>query len=235
MRHHSLALPVALLAALCPGSSAQAQSLIVGIPNADVTERGRVALTHESQALDLLGTPSWNSFSFITYGLAEHLELSASLVNLSAPRAGELVLGAGFKYVLPIAPARTRDWEPRITFGTTALFSLDRAAVGGWAYAHASARLPVTRTRLTAGVSYGSELLFGAGNNPVSFIAGVEQPITPWLWFVADWYSGQHTLGALIPAVQFNVGRSAIILGYKIDNDRVRPKDGPIVEVMIAF
>jgi hypothetical protein len=149
---HHYSFYVLLAALMVASSQAPAQSLIVGIPSVDVTERGRVAITHESQALDLLGTPTWNSFSFVTYGLAEHLEVSLSLVNLSVPRAGELVLGAGFKYVLPVAPSRTGAWEPRLTFGTTALFSLERSAVGGWAYAHASTRLPFTRTRLTATV-----------------------------------------------------------------------------------
>jgi hypothetical protein len=233
MKHATLAAVV--LAALLP-MRAEAQSLIVGIPNAETTPRGRFAVTHESQALVFRGPAAWNSFSFITYGVRDHLEASVSLTNLAYPQYGDLVLGAGFKWVIPVLEHRLPDWELRLTVGQMSLFSLDRSAIGGWGYAHASARLPLLRTRLTAGVSYGSELLFGAGNNPVSFMAGIEQPITPWLWLVADWYSGTHALGAFIPAVQFNIGeRVALIFGFKRDNDRTAPRDGVIGEVMVLL
>jgi hypothetical protein len=217
------------------GSAAQAQSLIVGIPNAETTPTGKVAITHESQALVFKSPAAWNSFTFITFGLAEHLEGSVSLNGLSAPRAGELSLGVGFKWILPLFTEQAREWELRATIGSMALASLDRRELGGWAYTHASVRLPRVKTRLTAGVSYGSEILFGAGNTPVAVMAGIEQPITDWLWLVADWYSGNHALGAFIPAVQFNVWKFALIAGFKLDNRRENPSDALIFEAMFMF
>ncbi len=219
------------LALLAPARGA-AQSLIVGIPNAETTPRGRFALTHESQALLFKQPVAWNSFSFLTYGVTEHVEASLALTGLSAPRSGELSLGAGFKWVEPLFETSAHAWELRLTMGASALFSLDRPAVGGWGYAHGSFRIPRAHTRITAGVSYGSDVLFGAGHTPVAAMVGVEQPITDWFWLVADWYSGYHALGAFIPAAQFNVGRFAIIAGYKLDNDRARPSDAVILEVM---
>lgn len=225
-----------LFAALAAPSLAAAQSLIVGIPNADTTPRGRVALTHESQALVFHGSPGWNSFSFVTYGVSEHVEASLSLTNLSRPQYGDLVLGAGFKWVIPVLERRLPSLELRFTVGQVSLFSLERSALGAWAYSHASVRIPRLHTRLTAGVSYASSLLFGDGSNPWSFMAGIEQPITEWLWLVADWYSGDHALGAFIPAVQFNIQeRVALIFGYKRDNNRNDPRDGLIAEVMVQL
>jgi len=214
------------------GSATYAQSLIVGIPNAETTPVGKVAFTHESQALVFKRTPGWNSFSFVTVGLAEHLEASVSFNGLSAPRTSELSLGVGFKWILPVLHDLAPAWELRATFGSIGLISLDRQAIGGWAFSHASARLPVVKTRLTAGLSYGSEILFGAGKTPIAFMAGIEQPITDWFWLVADWYSGDHALGAFIPAVQFNVWKLALIVGFKRDNTRTDPADALIFEVM---
>jgi hypothetical protein len=81
-------------------------------------------------------------------------------------------------------------------------------------------------------VSYGSGVLFGAGHTPVAAMVGVEQPITDGFWLAADWHSGDHALGAFMPAAQFHVGRFAIIAGYKLDNHRARPRDAVILEVM---
>ena len=36
-------------------------------------------------------------------------------------------------------------------------------------------------------------------------------------------------------AAQFNLGRVALIAGYKFDNNRADPKDGPILEMMVSF
>lgn len=80
--------------------------------------------------------------------------------------------GRRFKWVIPVFEERLRAWELRLTVGQVSLFSLERAAIGGWGHAHASARIPRLRTHLTAGVSYGSELLFGRGADAVVLHGG---------------------------------------------------------------
>lgn len=218
------------------GAEARAQSLIVGIPSAETTERGRFGLAHESQALVFQGPPAWNSFSFLTYGVSEHVEASVALLGLAWPAYGDRVLGAGFKWVLPLFERQARAWELRLGFGATALFSLDRGTSGGWAYALASARIPWTHTRLTAGVSFATELLYGPDRAPASAMVGVEQPLTPWLSLVADWYSGDHALAAFIFGPQFTVNRYlTVIAGAKLDNDRAQPRDGLLLELMLTL
>ena len=138
--------------------------------------------------------------------------------------------------MIPVLEHRLPSLELRFTVGQVSLLSLERSALGAWAYSHGSMRIPRLHTRHTAGVSYASSLLFGDGTNPWSLMVGIEQPITPWLWLVADWYSGDHALGAFIPAVQFNIqDRVALIFGYKRDNNRNDPRDGLIAEVMVQL
>lgn len=251
------ALPLILVVCF---TTTRAQSLIVGIPNAEVTHQGKFALTHESQSDVWRRDATWNSFSFLTYGLSKKVELAVSLSNLAAPRSGNLSMGVGYKFVHQFAEQdpRLSRWELKATVGQMLLLSLEprlttptvngqppteagrelqSPPVGGWVYAHGSLRLPGPQTRLTAGVSYGSSQAFGVGNYPVSFMGGVEQPVVPWLSLVADWYSGTHALASFIPAIQFNLKRpkGALIVGYKRPNDPSTQRDAAILEFMVEF
>ena len=91
---------VALLAA-APGL--RAQSLIVGIPNAEVTRPGKWFGTHESQFGAVSPRESWNSFTFVTYGVGRHTELAVSVLNVASPASGNRTVSAGFKSALPVA------------------------------------------------------------------------------------------------------------------------------------
>lgn len=224
------ALGLALGLVLFTGLPAFAQSLIVGIPNADTTPPGEILLTHESQFSPQKPTDWWNSFTFGTYGVSKHLELSVSLNNLRAPKTDNLSLLAGYKHVYPIAPERFPKAELKLTHGAFVPISLQGKGTGYWAFAHASARHPKTKTRVTAGISTGTRQVFG--QDSISAMVGVEQPITKKWSVVADWYSGAHDLAALIPAVQYNVNPRGdiIIMGAKIPNDFRRSGLAFIVE-----
>ncbi|MCU0626079.1 MAG: hypothetical protein MUF21_06270, partial [Gemmatimonadaceae bacterium] len=65
-----------------------AQSLIVGIPNAEVTRPGKWFGTHESQFAATDPRDGWNSFTFLTYGVGAHTELAVSYLNLASPASG---------------------------------------------------------------------------------------------------------------------------------------------------
>ncbi len=69
----------AVVLLVLPGR-AQAQSVVVSVPNTDVTKEGVAMIAHESQ----LNTwsydkPYWNSFSFATFGIGRGVELAATL------------------------------------------------------------------------------------------------------------------------------------------------------------
>lgn len=208
----SLSLAVVLVTA----SALPAQSLIVGIPNADVTPPGALFLTHESQ-IKSDGSRDWNTFQFLTYGIGRGTELAFSAVNFGRPQNNNRVLALGFKTVLEGHKGAVHRWQLRGTFGAMIPKSIDDRTVGVWLYSSASVRLPRGRTRFTFGPTYGTPQLFGV--EKLGLMAGIEQPLTKRISLVGDWYSGVHDLAAAIPSVQINLPRDFVfITGYKIPN-----------------
>lgn len=222
---------------------ALAQSLIAGIPNAGVAHKGQFEMTHESQFNWWEGDLKWTSFNFWCYGVNDRTELTVTVNNLASPGSGNLTAGAGFKHLIPLLAFQPRH-ELKLTVGTNALVSLQGRGMGFWSYSHLSGRLPGLRTRLTGGISYGTEQAFGfrpagptetAPLRPLCFMGGVEQPITGSLSVIADWFSGTHDLAALITALQFDTKRVTYIAGYKRANNTNSGVSALIIEVMYRF
>jgi hypothetical protein len=254
-----------IMVLLTGGQGVTGQSLLVGIPSADVAKTGHIEFTHESQWGRKDGQLDWNSFNFLTYGVSARTEVAVSLINVSSPGSGNVAVGVGYKTVVPLGKAReaTGRWhERKLSLGqmvyaatstpaiTDPLAGRDR--IGGWVYGHLSGRHRTARTRLTAGLSYGSSHVFGLRsvtmtpdgtpavtllrpNTPLSVMAGLEQPITKHVSFVMDWFSGNHDIAALIPAVQLNLGRQVVILGYKRANDQRTGSNALVTELMLHF
>lgn len=226
-----------------PVDRGHAQSLIVGIPNADATPKGAWFFTHESQ-IETHPRRAWNTFQFLTYG-AGHLgksvlpggfdtEIALSFVNFGRPSTGKRTIAAGFKSVYELPSGKGKQWQVRGTLGAFVPVSLDGDGVGSWLFSSASVRLPTTRTRFTAGPTYGTPQLFG--KEKFGAMAGVEQPLGgPFrqrVSLVADWYSGRHDLAAAIPAVQFNLPREWIVItGYKLPNRGAATERAFVIEL----
>jgi hypothetical protein len=208
-------LPAALLLRAPP---AQAQQAIVTMPSADITDRRVVFAMKESQ-LRLWGPePMWNATFFVTYGLGFHTELAATFFNLGVPATGQASSALGYKTSLPLFAERLPSLELKLTFGSMGLLSLEAQGVGYWLYSHLSARLPWLQTRISAGFSQGSRVLF-LQDHASSFIVSVEQPL-PWLHGLvlsAEWFSGTHDLANLILGAAYHPNpRLIVVLGYKI-------------------
>lgn len=229
----------------------QAQSLIAGIPSADVAHDGHFEFTHESQ-INTWSNPNqskWASFNFLCYGIGNGIELTASVVNVANKDMNNLAGGVGFKKVHQFFKQddKLAKWETKLTFGQNIFFSLQRPEVGAWTYSHLSLRLPYLKTRLTAGASYGSPIFFDVAwnyengvlmrNNDAIFcaLAGIEQPITKNFSLIADWYSGRHGIAALIVAAQLNIGRQTFIAGYKDNNTTPLRQGSILLEAMFRF
>lgn len=95
-----LLLPILFLASI---TSSFSQSLIAGIPSADVAPEKKFMFTHESQ----LNTWSydkvkWNSFNFLCYGAAKNLEVTVSFSNLSNSPVAQESIGTGFKKIFDL-------------------------------------------------------------------------------------------------------------------------------------
>lgn len=209
-----------------------AQSLIVGIPSADVVHKNHIEFTHETQT-NFWESKNirWNSFNFFTLGLGGKSEVTFSANNLNNENSPDLALGLGVKKYFPIFTKTHEKWDFRWTVGGNVLSFANRLNVGHWVYSHLSLRIPKLQTRLTGGLSHGTAQVFGFKRvmrndsmfsepyTPLSVIAGIEQPITKNVSLIADWYSGTHSLGMFIPAVQVNWKRNIFIVGWKIPND----------------
>lgn len=220
-----------------------AQSLILGIPNADVAHKGVLEITHESQ-IGFTRPASWNSFNILTYGLNARTELTANLINLDESFLPGATFAAGAKYVLPLS---SDAWEWKLTAGTNLGYAprIDYERWGVFSYSHASTRLKGLKTRLTGGLSYGTPHFFGfryravAGESRLrreqaarlSAMAGAEQPLTKHLSLVADWFSGNHAQGALIAGFQYDWGPQALLVAYKRANGDAA-KDALVLEAV---
>jgi hypothetical protein len=186
-------------------------------------------LAHESQVSPRYkGRPYWNSFSFFTLGVGQGVELAATVYGVGSP-LGKVAVAGGFKQRIELVKAST--WQPTVAYGSMFPVSASHPNVGVWTYGVSSVRLPTTRTRLTAGASYGSGLIFGYPT--VHAVGGLEQPLSKRIILIADYFSGRHDLGALITAVQVNVTPAFIVIaGVKTPTnpDRAGPMAG-LVEI----
>ncbi len=215
----------ALFAALSLfATSASAQQAIITMPAADTTAERQFFFMHETQARFWGPSPYWSGTYFLTYGIGSHTELAVTLFDLGVDRRGALygnaTLAAGFKSVIPLAP-NAPHLELGLITGAMALSSLRDGSFGGWMYAIPTIRIPHLRTRLSLGVSYASEQLYGSGYNQFSLAASIEQPIPipriRGLNLVAEWFSGSHELSNLILGATWHLHPALIlVLGWKI-------------------
>jgi hypothetical protein len=211
-----------------------AQSLIVGIPNAEVSPKGQFALAHETQLNRFQAGNYWNSFTFATYGVGHHTEIAASMYGVSVPVSGNRSLGMGFKTAVPWGQDWAKRWELKTSIGAMVPVSFQGKGVGYWVYGNGSIRIPNARTRLTAGPSYGTRQIFD--RRTYSTMVGVEQPITRKVGVVADWFSGRHALGAAIVGLSWQRDkRTLIIAGYKFANNAQSGKPAFMIEVARTF
>ena len=220
------------------------QSLIVGIPSVDVAEKHHIEITHETQ-WKFWGEPKkWNSFNFACIGIGNNAELTATFNNLTNGVSDNLALGLGVKKVFELKK-ENNVWETKLAIGGNVLYSTVRQNFGMWTYGLASFRIPSTKTRFTGGLNYGQSQTFGflesengmppKPQNLVTFLGGIEQPITKHISLIGDWYSGTHDLASFIPAIQIDVKKHVIILGYKFPNNRLSGNQAIILECMFSI
>ena len=226
-----------LIVLICCPDSTIAQQTVFNVPNADVTPKGRLFLQQESQFRAWNPDAFWWGTGYAAVGVGHNTEITGTLFNVTAPSSNNIVLGTGFKSAIPIPKLKDKypKREYKFTVGSEVLTSLEGQGVGNWTYAHLSGRVPVSNTRLTAGVSAGTEHIFG--RDTVCFIAAVEQPVTKKLSIVADWFSGdEHFAGFFIPGFSYALPKDSIVLvGYQIPNDSSNGPSGFVVEFAKTF
>lgn len=214
-----------------------ATQTIFNVPSADVTEKGHIFFQQEGQTTPWNTDTAFLSTTYTAVGIGHNTEIDATLFNVASPATQNISLGVGFKSAIPIPGLKDKfpEREFKFTIGSDMLIGLEGNGVGNWTYAHLSGRLPVTKTRLTAGVSYGGRQVFG--QNTFSFIAGVEQPVTKKLNLIADWYSGtEHFAGFLITGFSYAFPKNTTLYaGYQIPNSPRVGTSGFVVELAKIF
>lgn len=207
-----------------------AQQTVFNVPSADITEKDKIYFLEEAQFRPWNPDMSFVSTSFGAYGIGHNTEIDMTLFNVGAPTTDAISLGTGLKSSIPIFKNKFPKREYKFTAGSQILISLQGQGVGNWTFAHLSGRLPKANTRLTCGLSYGTKQAFGEDN--LSFIAAIEQPVTKKLNIIADWYSGtEHFAGYLISGFSYSLPKnSTVYLGYQIPNSSQVGPSGFVVQ-----
>ena len=215
-----------LLLLLLLQNKASAQQTIFNVPSADVTEKGKIFVQHESQFSNKFGLHT----EYGAYGIGKNTELDLTLFGVGTRNVRNEVLGIGFKTSLPIH----KESETKFTVGNIIPISLTGKGVGGYFYSHLSTRLPKLKTRLTSGVLVGTNTLFG--RDFVCYIGGIEQPITRKFSIVMDYHSGKHANGFLIPGFSYTIADNLVLwTGYQIANNRANGDNGFVIELSKVF
>lgn len=214
-----------------------AMQTIFNVPSADVTEKGHVFVQEEFQTTPWSTDDALFSTTYSAVGIGHNTEIDATLFNVGSPATQNISMGVGFKSAIPIPGLKEKfpEREFKLTVGSDVLLGLEGNGVGNWSYAHLSGRVPKVNTRLTAGVSYGGRQVFG--QNSLSFIAGVEQPITKKLSVIGDWYSGsEHWAGYLIVGTSYALPKNTTLYtGYQIPNGPNVGSAGFVVQLAKIF
>ncbi len=195
------------------------------MPSADTTPSRQFFVMHESQLRFWGPSPQWTGTYFLTYGIGANTELAVTMFDIGVDRTGALygnaALAAGFKSWIPLAQNAEQTLDFGIITGAMALASVRDGSFGGWMYAIPSIRLPGLHTRVSAGVSFATEQMYGAGRNEFSFAASIEQPLpignVHGLSLVAEWFSGSHDLSNLIVGATWHAHPALLLVaGWKI-------------------
>ncbi len=201
------AVPTALLA----------QQTIFDVPSADVSASRDWFYQHQTVARSWSPERRWVQTNAYGYGVGAHTELDVTWFNLdpSAPR--DSIASFGFKTSVPLN-GREAPLPARFVVGDLVQFS-GSGRHGNWAYSLLQVETPRSHTRLTAGVSTGTPLLFG--RKSTSFMGGVEQDLNHRWMLQADWFSGRHDLAYFIPGLVYKFQPHWMVsAGYQLPNHK---------------
>lgn len=220
-----------ILTLLFFGNISIAQQTIFNVPNADITPKGRLFLEGEAQFRPYAPNRNLLNTNFAAVGIGHNSEIDFATFNISTPASNNIVLGTGFRSVVPILKEQLPKRELKITIGSEILIPVQQSGVGNWTYAHLSTRIPKSKTRITAGLSAGTSHIFG--KDTICFIGAIEQPVTKNLNLIADWFSGQENYaGFLIAGASYSLPKDkTILVGYQIPNDSSNGSAGFVIEL----
>ncbi|MBP7710068.1 MAG: hypothetical protein KA100_03245 [Rickettsiales bacterium] len=218
-----------------PPHFALAQMTILNVPSADVAPKKRIFAQHESQFRTKEKGQFVNVTNYLTAGIGNNTELTATYFNLGNLSYNNDTLALGFKTALPLEIDEIKAYQPKLIFGSAAAISLQGNGAGNWTYAAANFTIPQSQTRLTIGASRGNKQIFDY--EVTALMLGFEQKITNKLSYVGDWYSGKkNALGIFASALSYNFENDlTLFAGYQVANSKRTARNGFIVEVAKLF
>jgi hypothetical protein len=218
--------------ALFISSQALAQQTIFNVPSADILEKDKNFLQHESQFRSNDPDKFWNATNYFARGVGNNIELDITQFNLSTPASNNVAIGIGGKTALFVD--ENDPYKIKTIVGFMLPISLQDQGVGHWFYASESIFLPQTNTRLTVGFSSSSKQVFGKNVNAV--MLGIEQKITDDFSLIGDWYSGHHAAGLAALGFSYALPRDFTFYGgYQITNSKRNGRNSFVIEVAKIF
>ncbi len=209
-----------------------AQQTIFNVPSADILQKDKIFIQHESQFRTQEPQNFINATNYFAYGIGKNTELDATLFNLSSPASKNVSLGLGFKSFLEIDGLE--EYQAKIIIGDMVLFSLQENNIGNWLYIEPSIYFDQTKTRLTGGITYGTKQIFG--EEIICFLGGFEQKITSKLNFIGDWYSGDHAYSIFASGFSYQFPKDLTFYGgYQIPNSKKVGRNSFVLEIAKIF
>jgi hypothetical protein len=174
---------------------------------------------------------SWKTTNFFTLGLSKQTELAITTFGAGLPKTDNFTVAFGFKSVFPLLKNRFPQQEFKLTGGYMVPVSMQGRGVGSYGYTHLSGRLPRLKTRLTAGVNAGTHQVFD--RDVVTFVGGIEHPITSELQAVVEYYSGTHAFGGMVAGFVYHNHKYDVVLvgGWRVPNNLRSGQPGFIFEL----
>jgi len=209
-----------------------AQQTIFNVPSADILEKGKNFLQHESQFRTKDPKQFYNTLNYYARGIGYNTELDVTQMSWSAPASNNVTIGVGTKTAIPWR--KDDPYEIKTIVGFMLPISLQGKGAGHWAYITQSFVLPQTGTRFTAGFNSGSRQVFGKNVN--SFIGGIEQKVTDKFSLIGDWYSGKHGWGQAALGFSYALPRDFTFYGgYQITNSKRELRNSFVIEIATIF
>jgi hypothetical protein len=212
---------------------AWSQQAIINMPSADITEKGRYFMMHETQVRNWNPGRYWYGTNFFCYGVGRNTELAITTYNNGTPRSRDESVGIGFKTAQPLSKEDPHHREQKVTVGSMFIANTRGLGVGHFTYGHYSFKLP-THTRVTMGGFYGTRQLFGS--NTGNLLGGIEQHVGKRIVLLTEWFRGQHDFGFVIPGMLVHLPkRQMFVIGYKIPNNIQNGRAGLVLEYGLTF
>jgi hypothetical protein len=213
-----------------------AQMTILNVPSADVAKKGGYFFEHESQFRTKENGRFYNATHYLTAGIGANTELSATYFNLGDQAKDGDTLATGFKSAIPIPiNEQYQKYRPTLIIGSNLVSTLHHDSFGNWSYLGSAVTIPQSKTRLTAGISYATQELYGL--EATRFMGGFEQQLTTNLSYIGDWFSGNsNSLGVFASGLSYQFPNELIaIAGWQFSNSKRIAQNGFIVELAKSF